>query len=111
MNHTVVATIEALAVHTVVMLAFRFLYTKCVPLAFDRTMGPATHLDLEAYLRFAPKALVLFVLLPFLVAASLCLALINDWSYSGQQLVLLPHWLHLISDKRMLGFIRGALKT
>ncbi|WP_310391717.1 hypothetical protein [Hymenobacter sp.] len=109
MSGTVVTTAEALAIHTMVMLGFRYLYSRRIPAAFDRIMGSVTPPDLAAYLRFAPKALVAFVLLPSLVAAPLCLALLSDWSYGGQQLVLLPHWLHLMSDKRMLGFVRATL--
>jgi len=116
MKDPVVTTAAALAIHTVVMLAFRYLYSKGVPEAFDRIMGdfPA-HLNLFAYLNFLPKlglkALVAFLLLPFLVAAFLCLALLSDWKHVDGQLMLLPHYLHALSDKRMLGMIRLSLKA
>ncbi|SFP78409.1 hypothetical protein [Hymenobacter arizonensis] len=116
MNNPVVTAAAALVIHTVVMLAFRYLYIQRVPAAFDRIMGtfPA-HLELASYLnfisRFGLKALVAFVLLPFLVGAPLCLVLLSDWSHINYQLVLLPHYLHALSDKRILGIIRLSLKA
>lgn len=107
--------VAALTIHIMVMLAFRHLYLRLVPATFDRIMGtfPA-HPDwiyLNSLARFGLKALVAFALLPFLVGMFLCLALLSDWKQVDGQLLLLPHFLHLLSDKRMLGFFRLALKA
>ena len=116
MNDTVVTTVAALAIHTVVMLAFRHLYLRLIPAAFDRIMGSfPMHLDLVAYLnflaKFGLKSVVAFALLPFLVGAFLCLALLSDWKHVDGQLMLLPHFLHWVSDKRMLSIFRVPRKA
>lgn len=98
----------ALVIHIAVMLALAYGYSQVAPAIFDRLLGKASTLQAGVWLY--AKGLVLLVLLPFVTAELLCMAWLSDWGYN-RYVVLVPHFVSLVSHKRMVEFIKTVVNA
>ncbi|MFD2514122.1 hypothetical protein ACFSRY_09615 [Pontibacter locisalis] len=70
-----------------------------------------TPLHAKAWVWVYIKALLLIVVVPYICAESIMMAImpIEDWSYN-RTIVLLPHYFNLVIDRRINSFIRNIFK-
>ncbi|MCC3152172.1 hypothetical protein Q3A66_02825 [Hymenobacter sp. BT770] len=97
-----------LTIHIAVMLAFWYGYTKLAREPFDRLMAQPK--QLKGWVWLYLKGLLLLVILPFVVAESLCMVFLTNWDYN-RTMVLAPHFLNLLVYKRFAQFIRATLRS
>ncbi|ALW85944.1 hypothetical protein AUC43_13065 [Hymenobacter sedentarius] len=95
-------------IHIAVMLACWYGYTKLAREPFERLMAQPQQLNGWVWLYL--KVLLLLVILPFVVADSLCMAFLTNWDYN-RTVVLAPHFINLVGYKRFAEFIRAALRS
>ena len=100
----------ALFGHITLMLCFYVLYSRALRAPFERFMGiPSSTADwVWIYL----KSLLLYVLVPYVCAELLLMALLDKsaWGYN-RTIMLLPHFASLLSDRRMNRLLRTVLKV
>lgn len=100
----------ALFLHITLMLSFYVLYSRTLRVPFEWFIGiPA---NAAGWVWIYLKSLLVYVLVPFICAELVLMALLDkaSWDYN-RAIMLLPHFASLLSDRRISRLLKTVLKV